>query len=178
MERASSLIKSFKQVAVDQSHEELRCFSLRGYLNEVLTSMHPALKKTQHSVQLDCPDEIEVIGYPGALAQVMTNLIMNSLNHAYGSGEAGHISIKAEQRGSLVELTYADDGKGIPADILPKIFDPFFTTRRGSGGTGLGLSIVKHVAVAHGGEVSVWSRVGQGSTFTLRLPASEEGTPA
>lgn len=175
MERASSLIKSFKQVAVDQSHEELRCFSLRGYLNEVLTSMHPALKKTQHSVQLDCPDEIEVIGYPGALAQVMTNLIMNSLNHAYGSGEAGHISIKAEQRGSLVELTYADDGKGIPADILPKIFDPFFTTRRGSGGTGLGLFVVYTVVNRQlGGLITCESAVGQGTTFKIRFPLEKE----
>jgi two-component system sensor histidine kinase SenX3 len=79
----------------------------------------------------------------------------------------------------MVEIRVSDNGIGISAEDQARIFERFFRVdadrSRASGGTGLGLSIVKHVAAAHGGDVTVWSRLGQGSTFTLRLPAGREG---
>ncbi|MCW2245373.1 signal transduction histidine kinase [Azospirillum fermentarium] len=140
--RAADLVHSFKQVAVDQSTDERRRFDLRQYLDEVVQSLKPAWRKGGHQVTVDCPPGIEIDGPPGAWSQTITNLVMNSLIHAYEEGQTGTLSIRAVETGGTVELTYADDGRGIPAANRDKVFDPFFTTRRGAGSTGLGLHIV------------------------------------
>ncbi len=141
--RAADLVHSFKQVAVDQSTDERRCFHLRHYLDEVMQSLKPAWRKGGHQVIVECPPDIEIDGPPGAWSQIITNLVMNSLVHAYDEGQAGTLSIRVTLAGGGdVELVYADDGRGIPAASRDKVFDPFFTTRRGAGSTGLGLHIV------------------------------------
>ena len=140
--RAADLVHSFKQVAVDQSTDERRLFDLRQYLDEVVQSLKPAWRKGGHQVTVECPPGIVIDGPPGAWSQAVTNLVMNSLTHAYDEGQTGTLSIRAVETGGVVELTYADDGRGIPAANRDKIFDPFFTTRRGAGSTGLGLHIV------------------------------------
>jgi NO-binding membrane sensor protein with MHYT domain/nitrogen-specific signal transduction histidine kinase len=147
IQRAATLIQSFKQVAVDQTSGEQRSFGLSSYLHEVLHSLTPRLKQTAHTVTIDCDASLVVTSYPGALAQIVTNLLVNSLVHAYPDGRTGHIAIAAHTiDGETVELRYRDDGDGIPAADVKRIFDPFFTTRRGEGGTGLGLHIVYNLA--------------------------------
>lgn len=173
MDRASSLIHSFKQVAVDQTSDERRRFVLRDYIDEVLLSLHPRLKKVPHHIALNCPSEITVDSYPGALARVLTNFIMNSLLHAWpDSAQAGTIDITAEEQApDSLRLVYHDDGVGIPEEHQQKIFDPFFTTKRGSGGSGLGLNIVFNlVTQTLGGRIEMESAPGTGTTFTLTLP--------
>ena len=171
--RAADLIQSFKRVAVDQSSEEQRRFSLHAYLDEVLMSLRPQLKKTQHAVSVNCPDDLFIDSYPGAIAQIVTNLVGNSLVHAFEEGQAGELAFEISlQSDGRVHLCYRDDGKGVAADQLQRIFDPFFTTRRGSGGSGLGLHIVYNLATqVLGGEISVSSKPGQGIQFDLRFPA-------
>lgn len=178
LRRAADLVRSFKQVAVDQSSEERRRFNLAGYLGEILLSLRPNLKKGGCEVMVDCDELIEVDGYPGALSQIVTNLIMNSLTHAYEEGERGVLRLQAtETENGDVHLTYCDDGKGVPEENVAKIFDPFFTTRRGSGGSGLGLNILYNlVTQTLGGTVRCESQLGQGTTFIIKFPARIEGS--
>ncbi|MFP5512040.1 MAG: ATP-binding protein [Alphaproteobacteria bacterium] len=170
--QAGELVQSFKQVAADQTSGEGRRFALKPYLEDLATSLSPSWRRAGHNLQVDCPEDIEIDGYPGALAQVLTNLVMNSIIHGYQDGKPGHLLIAASAPSpELVELVYTDDGKGIPAADLGRVFDPFFTTRRGTGSTGLGLHIVYNlVANTLGGRVAAESRLGQGVRFTIRFP--------
>ena len=171
--RAANLVQSFKLVAVDQSSDERRAFLLRDYIDELLRSLHPTYKsRTALTISVDCPVDLELDGYPGALSQILTNLIMNALIHALHPEQPGSIAISARPcDGDMVELSVADDGNGIAPEVLPKIFDPFFTTRRGSGGSGLGLHIVYNLVTGRlHGTIGVESRPGHGTRFTLRFP--------
>lgn len=176
--KASDLISSFKQVAVDQSSSRRRPFSLQQTINEVLMTLRPLLKNSLHQIHVDIPQPIEMNSYPGPLEQVLTNLINNSLIHAFDHDQPGDIVISAEQHDNLVTLIYRDNGQGMSEDVQKKLFDPFFTTRMGSGGSGLGMYITYNLVNALlGGQIHVQSHPGQGSTFTLCLPihAPDEG---
>ena len=169
--RAAHLIHSFKQIAVDQTSEARRPFALKEYVEEIVSSLQPKLKKTPIRLTLSCPAEIVLDSYPGAFAQVITNLTLNCVEHAFEIDTPGHIQISARLDGEIVELHVNDDGKGISPDVLDRIFDPFFTTRRGQGGTGLGLNIVYNLIVKQfAGTIAVASTLGQGTHFTLRIP--------
>ena len=171
LNRASSLIQSFKQVAVDQSSENRRQFGIKAYIGEVLQSLSPRLKKTKIAVIVEVEQEMLLDSYPGALSQIITNLVTNSLMHAYDAGAHGTIRLHVVPMPGGVRLTYSDDGKGISAQHLDKIFDPFFTTRRGQGGSGLGLHIVYNLVTQRlKGRVRCDSREGAGTTFVIDLP--------
>lgn len=172
LHRAAELIQSFKQTAVDQTSEERRRFELASYLQDVFTSLHPRLRKAGHQVKFDCEPNLHIDSYPGALFQVLTNLTMNALTHAYPGGGAGNLSLTGRLAGpGEVELRFADDGCGIPAAHRNRIFDPFFTTKRGAGGSGLGLHIVYNIVhKTLRGTIRVESEEGAGSVFTLRFP--------
>ncbi len=172
LRRASDLLRGFKQMAADETSEVRRRFHLRGYLNDVLLSLRPILKKTPHTVTIDCPEEVELDSYPGAIAQVITNLVINSLSHAFSPDRPGHIGISVVPFDGRVEIRHADDGKGIAPDDLPRIFERFFTTRGSAGGTGLGLYIVRTLVGGRlGGDIACESRPGEGTTFIIRLPS-------
>jgi signal transduction histidine kinase len=174
--RAAHMIQSFKQIAVDQVSEAQRKFELREYVTEVVSSLQPRLKKTAIKVQIDCSTDIVLDTYPGALAQVLTNLVLNCVDHAFDPGVPGLISINARLDGPWVVMQVADNGKGIPPELLGKVFDPFVTTRRGQGGTGLGLNIVFNlIAKQFGGTITVSSTTdgaATGTVFTLRIPGA------
>ena len=179
LQRAAELIRSFKQVAVDQSSGERRRFLLKAYVDEVLLSLAPRLNRTGHTVTVDCPAELEVDSYPGALAQILTNLVTNSLVHAFPDGRRGHIGISARQEPGGVVLRYGDNGVGIPPENLRRIYDPFFTTRRGSGGSGLGMHIVYNLVTQRlGGTIEASSTVDEGTIFEVRFPAQAERAAA
>ena len=172
LERASQLIRSFKQVSVDQSNEAKRVFNVKKYLGEILLTLHPNLKKAHHTITVHCDENLEIDSFPGAFAQIITNFIMNSLIHAYDLDEAGQIviAITAENKGR-VRLTYSDDGKGMEKSVMDKIFDPFFTTKRGLGGTGLGLSILYNIVKQQfGGTIECFSEQGKGTKFIIDFP--------
>jgi signal transduction histidine kinase len=171
LRRASDLIRSFKQVAVDRSSEERRVFRLRGYLEQVLLSLRPHLKKTAIVVDLDCDPEVEVDSYPGVWSQIVSNLVMNALQHAFDPGQAGRIGISASCGDGRMRFIFADDGRGIVPEHLTKIFEPFFTTYRQKGGSGLGLSIVYNLVTQPlGGTIHVARAPGQGTTFSINVP--------
>ncbi|MCC6192920.1 MAG: histidine kinase [Burkholderiales bacterium] len=175
-DRAAQLVQSFKQVAVDQTSDERRRFELRSYVEETLASLQPKLKGTSVTVEVDCAEDIAMDSYPGPLAQVITNLVLNSLQHAFPDRDGGTIRISARTIGDdEVELRHEDDGQGIPRDLHDKIFEPFFTTRRGAGGSGLGLYLVYNIVTGRlGGTIAVAARDGGGTLFVVRLPRSVE----
>lgn len=172
LQRAADLMHSFKQVAVDQASGERRSFQLKPYLDEVITSLTPKFKGTPHRVTVTCPEELTVDGYPGALAQIVTNFITNSLLHAFPGQNQGNMAIEVTDGGSEITLCYRDDGVGIEPANLGRVFDPFFTTRRGSGGSGLGLHVVYNLVTQRlGGTVLARSETGRGAEFIVRFPA-------
>lgn len=170
--RAADLVQSFKQVAVDQTSDERRAYELKEYIDEIIMSLRPKFKRALHSVDVACPDDLTVDGYPGALSQVLTNFVINALKHAFEPDGGGHMDIVVtREAGDMVKLVFKDDGKGIPKTHLQKVFDPFFTTARGTGGTGLGLNIVYNVVRGKmGGDITVDSKAGEGTVFTVVFP--------
>lgn len=171
LENSASLIESFKQVAVDQTGHRKRQFDLRSYFEEVIKNLHSAFKHTKHEVTLDCPEDITLDSYPGAYSQILTNLLMNSLDHGFENKEEGHIRIHVEKPSRWIVITYYDDGKGISKKDLPHIFVPFYSTAHGKGGSGLGLSVINNLVTSVlGGTIQCESAVGEGTTFTIRVP--------
>lgn len=170
LNRSNEMVNNFKMVAVDVSSEKLRSFCLHDYLNRVVNSLSPELNKTQHKVEIT-GDDLQIDSYPGALSQVITNIIMNAVIHAYEEGDRGHILIRVVQDGSNVHLNCGDDGKGMTAESVKKVFEAYYTTRAGEGGSGLGTNIIYDLVTnTLQGQISCSSELGVGTLFTITLP--------
>ena len=172
LSKASELVTSFKQVAVDRTSANRRVFALHEMVSELILTLGPMIRKTKHEVVSDIPEKMMMDSYPGAMGQVMTNLINNAFIHAFGGDGRGTVMISARFFDvDRIEIVVKDNGKGILPVNLGRIFDPFFTTRLGQGGSGLGLNIVYNlIKDVLGGDISVDSVVGKGTTFTILLP--------
>lgn len=171
LNRAGELIQSFKQVAVDQTSLKARLFIMKTYLEEVITNLAPQLKPTPHTVAISGDEMLTLHSYPGAISQIITNLVVNSLIHAFSENHAGHIKISFATKEDRCLLIYRDDGVGIPPENLEKIFEPFFTTARHRGGSGLGLHVAYNLVTQKlQGTISVESEIGEGVEFTISLP--------
>ncbi len=174
-QRAAALVRSFKQVAVDQSSGDIRHFNLGTYMKEVLLSLQPKLKGRPVTVDVDCPPDIVMDSFPGAVSQILTNMVVNSLVHGFERDQPGRIAIRAALEDDMVTLDYSDDGAGMDRDTLDKLFDPFFTTKRGSGGSGLGAHILFNLVTgALGGSVRAESEPGRGLRYHLKFPRSRK----
>lgn len=179
LERAAELVQSFKKVAADQSSEEKRAFEMKNYLEQILVSLRPQFKRTPHRVHMDCPEGLMLDSYPGAIMQIMTNLIMNSLIHGFADGLPGEIFVSVEPAGDNVVLAYRDTGVGMAQEQKERIYDPFYTTTRGSGGTGLGMNIVYNlVTQTLKGSILLETSPGQGAIFILTLPRDPDRVAA
>ncbi|BBU02685.1 MULTISPECIES: ATP-binding protein [Aeromonas] len=172
LRRASELIASFKQVAVDQSSEARYNFSLADNLHQVVVSLGHKLKKSQCEVDIQCDPKLSIFSFPGSFTQIYSNLILNSINHGFDNWDKPKkITIKVEQQGEELFIDYSDNGRGIPPEILPRIFDPFVTSKRGQGGSGLGTHIIYNLVVQLlKGRISCASEPGNGAQFHIRLP--------
>ncbi len=171
LKRAADLVRSFKQIAVDYTNEEQRPLRLKAYLQDILQSLHPRFKRTQHTVSIECEEDFVVLTYPGVLSQILTNLLVNSLEHGLRDIEQGIIHIEIVQAPSFWSLEYRDSGVGIPIEHQRKIFEPFFTTRRNEGGSGLGLHIVYNlITQTLKGQIHCTSEVHQGAQFNIEIP--------
>lgn len=170
LQRADRLIRSFKQVAVDQSTEDRRVIDLGVCINEILTTLGPTLKKTPHRIEVICVQPVICETAPGALYQIISNLVMNSVIHGFADGRSGSIEIGVSRRQGTIEIDYLDNGQGMDEVANARIFDPFFTTRRGSGGSGLGMHIVYNlVTQVLGGTIAVDSSPGKGVRLSIRF---------
>ncbi len=172
LNRAADLIQSFKQVAVDRSDAERRVFNLREATEQMMVSLRPALKHSLVWLSVDVPAEISLKSYPGPYGQVLTNLVLNALTHAFPDKRAGTLRLVARRLGTdQVEIEFADDGVGMSEEVQRRAFEPFFTTRRNRGGTGLGLHIVYNLVTRRlGGSLRLESQPGHGTVFRIRLP--------
>ncbi|MBK6908878.1 MAG: PAS domain-containing protein [Rhodocyclaceae bacterium] len=174
LERASGLLKSFKQGAADQFTEQRREFDLAETVSEILTLVRPTLKKAAHQLNVDIPPGLVFDSYPGPLGQVFINLINNAWLHAFEGMNAGVLSISATPLADSpdqVRITIADNGIGMSEEVQAKMFEPFFSTKIGKGGTGLGMSIVEGIVrKTLGGTLQVDSAPGKGTRYTLTVP--------
>lgn len=177
IERAAGLVRSFKQVAVDQTNEIRRQFDLAECVEDTLSTLTLQFRNGPVRLETVLEPGLSLDGYPGPLGQVLMNLVLNAKIHGFPENRAGRVKVSA--RRSLdaggeraVELICEDDGCGMPEEILPRIFDPFFTTRLGQGGSGLGLHIAHNIVGALlGGRIVVSSTAQAGTRFTVYLPA-------
>ena len=171
LEKASELVSSFKQVAVDRTSAKRRKFSLKAFLEETLLTVSPLYKRTPFRVELIMESDLTMDSYPGPLGQVVTNLLNNAIIHAFCGSEEGLVEVRVKSRNEDVEILVKDNGVGIPFEYQPKIFDPFFTTKLGEGGNGLGMNIVHNIVTGVlGGVVTLTSEPNLGTTFSLILP--------
>jgi signal transduction histidine kinase len=171
LNRASDLISSFKQVAVDQTSEAIREVNVSEYLSEVVRSLAPNFKKTQHTIDIHCPDDLLIKCAPGVLAQILTNMIMNSLIHGFENKIKGAIRLDISEQDDNLVINYSDDGRGLDKENLKRHFDAFFTTRRGKGGSGLGTHIMNNlVTQTLGGQIEVFSQLDQGLQYKITIP--------
>jgi len=175
LERTAHLVKSFKQIAVDQTNEEKRAFNFCEYLHKIIFSLTNITKAKKTKINITCKDDLIISSYPGLYSQIITNLIINSMKHGFKEKMEGTISIDVVQSINSLELIYKDDGKGITKENIKKIFEPFFTTSRENGGTGLGMNIVYNIVTNNlKGSITCDSTNGSGVIFKVLVPLNEE----
>ena len=174
VQKAADLVRDFKQVAIDQTTDSRRDFDLSQVIEDVLVMVEPSFKHTPFRIVTDLTQDLEMSSYPGALGQVLTNLLMNALVHGFEGRDSGVVSVSCRPAGTdQVELVVEDDGRGMDASIVRKIFDPFFTTKLGKGGSGLGMHIVHNIVTnVLGGQIEVQSTPDKGSRMTMLMPRS------
>ncbi|MBF0447525.1 MAG: GAF domain-containing sensor histidine kinase [Magnetococcales bacterium] len=170
LNRAAHLIRSFKQVAIDRSSEELRVFDMKIYLDEVMSSLKPKFKRTGHRVTIECPEKLMVKSFPSVIAQIVTNLVFNSLIHGFETVKNGQITLLVTDHEERIAFEYSDNGIGMSAEQLNQIYNPFFTTKRNQGGSGLGMHIVYNlVTQTLDGTIRCQSRPGEGCRFYFSM---------
>lgn len=175
LERAAKLISSFKKVAVDQSSAESRTFNVKELLDEILITLAAKLKSSSVSYQLECPSNLVVTSKPGPINQILINLILNSIYHAFEGVDNRAIEIKVMSLSDQLHMVYSDNGVGINDAIKARIFEPFTTTKRGSGGSGLGMHLVYNlVTQALDGHINVESELNEGVSFDITFPVKIE----
>jgi len=184
LRRAARLVQGFKRTSVDQTSEQIRTFNMKELISDVLFALHSTLKKLPIQVAVQCPDALELTGMPGLLQQLLTNLVMNAILHAFDDGNRpGRIDIQVSPTATDVRLEFSDNGKGMDTNQLSRIFEPFYTTRRGEGGSGLGLYICYNIVTTQlGGTILCHSQPEAGCRFDIHFAIrmnskEEEGTP-
>lgn len=171
LDHATQQITSFKNIAVDQSNESVRQINLKNYLEEIVSTFHSRLKKTHHTVLVEGPENLQIKCYPGSLAQIVTNLISNTLIHGFKERDDGTIRIAFEAGDEKLQLFYEDDGCGIDPELEKKVFEPFITTRREHGSSGLGLHIVSSIVQQKlGGNIHIESKERAYTRFYIQFP--------
>ncbi|MEY3715504.1 MAG: hypothetical protein RL155_379 [Actinomycetota bacterium] len=179
--RLADLVQEIIDLSRLQSSDPLQ----KAFAVEVSDAVREAVRQAQFSseqrnisLEIGEVEDATVIGDRDQIVTAIHNLIENAVNY---SPEDTKVSIVTKRSGDLIEISVTDQGIGIAEPDLARVFERFYRVdparSRLTGGTGLGLSIVKHIALNHGGDVKVWSKVGVGSTFTLLLPIAliEEG---
>lgn len=170
LSKADSLVKSFKQISVDQSIQDKREFNLKEYLEEILLSISSIINKTNIKIECTCDKDISIYADAGSFSQIISNLIINSLTHAYEKEEEGTISIFCEKQDKELIIIYKDNGKGINKKNIKKIFEAFFTTNRKNGGTGLGLHMIYNIInQTFNGSIICKSEENKGLEFIIKL---------
>ena len=164
------LVKSFKNVAVDQATNEQRTFDIKEYILEILLALKSKTKKTKIDIEVECNENLVLNSYPGYISQILTNLVNNSILHGFDKNEEGKIDIIITDLKENIEIIYQDNGKGIPENLSDSIFNQYFTTKKGKGGTGLGLYIIKELVTNKlNGNIEI-GQIKKGFKIIVNLP--------
>lgn len=178
LNRAARLIRDFKQTAVDQVSESRSQFRPVQTLDALVGSLHPETKKVPVTPVVEGDAELLMSSLPGVLTQVISNLVMNSVRHAFEGVSNPNIHIKVIDHNDEVGIVYTDNGVGVPPDLHQRIFEPFYTSKRGKGGSGLGLNLVFNLVYQKlQGQLKFDSDVNQGVAVTLTLPKFLQASP-
>ncbi|MEH6626424.1 MAG: ATP-binding protein [Motiliproteus sp.] len=179
LQRASTLITSFKQIAVDQGNEQTRPFNLSENLQQAISLLKPEIDKSNCKIDINCDTGLRMVSYPDSLIQVYNNLISNSIIHGFESKGDGLINIDIERNGGNILIHYRDNGRGIPEQIKHRIFNPFVTGKRGAGGgSGLGTHLVYNlITQLLNGSIECVSTEGQGAGFEIVIPVQHQSQP-
>ncbi|WP_105168493.1 sensor histidine kinase [Pseudoalteromonas sp. T1lg23B] len=174
LDRAQNLIGNFKQVAVDQSSEICRQINLKTYIQDVLTSLEPLIKKKNIDIKVTGKDDIEINTYAGAVYQILTNLLNNSVIHGFDKRSSGEVNIEFSLDDNYWYMNYQDNGEGMPQSMLKTVFEPFVTSKRSQGGCGLGMHIVYNlVTQLLKGEIRCFSEPEKGIEVKIKVPIIE-----
>lgn len=185
MQQESKRLAALVQEIIELSRLQLKgsehpvsIVSVDGVISEAIDRAKVAAQVKNITLSVQSDSGVYLYGDHNLLVTAVRNLVDNAISY---SGEHTTVGIGVGRRGELVEITVVDQGIGMTTEQQTRIFERFYRVdparSRATGGTGLGLSIVKHVAADHGGDVSIWSQEGQGSTFTLRIPAVSDVDP-
>lgn len=170
LQTASDLVKTLRQNA---SNKRLtpQLFDVDTCFQQALSGLRPKILQSGHRLDYQCPKKITISSYPVILGQIITNLILNSLAHAYSPGITGCLRLAVSVSDTRLNIHYSDDGKGIDQRYIPQIFEPYFTTRSTSENCGLGLFII-HTLVTQQlrGTIDCHSKPNQGTTFIIDIP--------
>ncbi|MBK7004852.1 MAG: hybrid sensor histidine kinase/response regulator [Burkholderiales bacterium] len=170
LHRAGDLIRKFRMVAVDQLNSRTQVFGLNELVYQTVSEFR-IQNTASHRIDIRIDPAITINGYPGALEQVLANLLSNAFQHAFEEPTGGNVIIEGKSHNGWVTLTVGDDGKGIAPERVTRIFDPFYTTQLGKGGSGFGLyAVFNQVSHLMGGHINVESTPGKGTRFILELP--------
>jgi signal transduction histidine kinase len=172
LNRSAEMIQSFKQVAVERDYLDQRIFDGSELTDQILASLRPGLRKNNLALEVDCQPDLLMNSYPGPFGQMLTNLLLNSVMHAFPDGKGGEIAVRLRALGGAdVEVLVSDNGCGMTLDVRRQAFNPFFTTRRNHGSTGLGLHIVHNIVTNRlGGRLDLDSEPGAGIRIRIILP--------
>jgi signal transduction histidine kinase len=175
-ERAADLIHSFKSVSVDQSSDQKRHIEIRSYVDLTIRSLQKELERKQVHINLAGDLSLTIETYPGAISQILSNLILNSLKHGFKHDQTAPRQINIGfiiSSSRELNITFKDNGQGVGAESLPKLFEPFYTTSRQSGGSGLGLSIVYNLATQRlGGKINCHCESASGLIVVIEFPVN------
>jgi two-component system, OmpR family, phosphate regulon sensor histidine kinase PhoR len=175
-ERMRALVNDVSELSAIESGNVRLTFELiplRALVKEIFSHLSPRAAELQVALHNEVSEELRVSADRRRLEQILINLVDNAIKFNRAGGTVA-VSDGLSERGNHYLIKVRDTGTGIPAEALPRVFERFYRVdkarSRAAGGTGLGLAIVKHLSIAHGGEASVTSEVGQGCEFTIKLP--------
>jgi C4-dicarboxylate-specific signal transduction histidine kinase len=170
LNKAVDLIRGFKSVAVEQHTDPEININLAQHVNDVVNTVKTLFKQKNYTINIKVDSELNLITYPSAWNQILTNFLTNSHIHGFDGIIDGNISIEFIEQDNFLTLKYCDDGQGLSQNIKAKIFEPFVTTKRGQGGSGLGMNIVYNlVNTKLGGTIKIIES-DKGCCFEVKVP--------
>jgi len=184
VQRLALLLEDLLTISSMENRSRLLHFAntdLRPLVERAIENLGPKIEERSAEIVLDWAEDARSAEIdPSRIEQVCTNLLLNALQH--GEVPALKIHLTAKRIGESIQLTFSDNGPGIPLEDQAHIFERFYRVHkhraRDAGGTGLGLSIVKNIVLAHGGSVSLESMPGEGAAFHVTLPVTQSGKPS
>ena len=172
LNKSVELIRGFKSVAVEQHTDPELSINISQHVNDVVNTVKTLFKRKKYNIKLDVDKELNLVTYPSAWNQIITNFLMNSHIHGFDGIDEGEISIAFVYSNGYLTLNYSDNGRGISDELKSKIFDPFVTTKRGQGGSGLGLNIVFNLVSSKlNGSIRCLDSK-EGCAFQVKVPIS------